>query len=213
MIRVLIVDDHPIVRQGLRAALRVLPDMALSGEASDGREAVALVAAAPPDVVLMDLVMPGMDGVAAIAAIKRAAPALPIVALTTFSEAALVLDALRAGADGFLLKDVEVDDLAAALRAVHAGRPYLHPEATKHLLAERSNSSPRDPTLARLTGRERSVLALVARGETNREIGRALGIAENTVAVHVSRILAKLSLASRTQAALWAAQAGLDTRL
>jgi two-component system, NarL family, response regulator LiaR len=205
--RVVIVDDHPIVRQGLRAALRILPDMALVGEAGNGREAIDLVRDVQPDVLLIDLVMPEMDGPAAIAAIKRTTPALPVVALTTFSEAALVLDAIRAGADGFLLKDVEVEELAHALREVVDGRPYLHPEATRHLLETWAVSSV-EPSPERLTRRERDVLALLARGLTNQEIGRALGIAENTAAVHVSRILAKLGVASRTQAALAAARLG-----
>lgn len=203
--RVVIVDDHPIVRQGLRAALRILPDMELVGEAGNGREAIDLIDEVQPDVVLMDLVMPEMAGSAAIAAIKGAMPALPIVALTTFSEAALVLDAIRAGADGFLLKDVEVEELAHALREVVSGRPYLHSEATRHLLGTWGASSV-ESSPERLTRREREVLALVARGLTNQEIGRALGIAENTAAVHVSKILAKLGVSSRTQAALCAAR-------
>lgn len=207
-IRVAIVDDHPIVRQGLRAALRVLPDLNLTGEASDGREAIAVVAALQPDVVLMDLVMPEMDGVAATAAIKRDHPQIRIIALTTFSEAELVLGALQAGADGFLLKDVEIGELSAAIRAVHDGQPYLHPEATRHLLnvTARPQTVPSTP----LTQREQTVLSLVAHGLTNREIARRLGITDKTVSVHVSNLLGKLGLTSRTQAALYAAQVKLE---
>src|SRR5262245_16778279 len=129
-IRLLIVDDHAIVRQGLRAIIRVTPGLMLAGEASGGREAADLVAALRPDVILMDLVMPDPNGVAAIAQIKRDQPAVRIIALTTFADAELVLGAVQAGADGYLLKDVDVQELAHAIRTVHNGRPYLHPEAT-----------------------------------------------------------------------------------
>jgi DNA-binding NarL/FixJ family response regulator len=205
-IRILIVDDHPIVRQGLATVLRLLPDLEVVGEARDGREALAAVETAAPDLVLMDLVMPEMDGVAAIAAIKKARPKLPIVALTTFAEAEMVLGAVQAGVDGYLLKDVDVTELAQAIRTVHSGQPYLHPDATRHLIAATARPA---PTAERLTRREQQVLTLVARGLTNREVARELGIAEKTASVHVSNLLAKLGLASRTQAALYAAQAGL----
>jgi len=204
--RIVIVDDHPIVRQGLRAVIRTLPEMEIVGEARDGKEALAVVEATRPHLVLMDLVMPGMDGVEAIAAIKQRWPAVRVIALTTFAEAELVLGAVQAGADGYLLKDVDVQELARALRTVHAGQPYLHPEATRHLL--RATTRP-DPVPERLTRREQEVLVLVARGLTNRAIAQALGIAEKTASVHVSNVLAKLSLASRTQAALYAAHVGL----
>jgi len=153
---------------------------------------------------LMDLVMPEMDGVAATEAIKRTHPGIRIIALTTFSEAELVLGALQAGADGFLLKDVDIGELRDAIRAVHDGQPYLHPEATRHLL----NVTARPPIAVSspLTQREQTVLSLVARGLTNREIARRLGIADKTVSVHVSNLLGKLGLTSRTQAALYAAQ-------
>jgi NarL family two-component system response regulator LiaR len=205
-IRILIVDDHAIVRQGLHAVVRVLPGMEWVGEAHDGRQAIAAVDALRPDIVLMDLVMPEMDGVAAIEAIKRAHPETPIIALTTFAEADLVLGAVQAGAGGYLLKDVEVAELERAIRAVHGGRPYLHPEATRHLLQATAQTAPRTDAL---TAREREVLAHIAHGQTNRQIAGALQIAEKTVSVHVSNILAKLELESRTQAALYAARAGL----
>ncbi|MBK9711300.1 MAG: response regulator transcription factor [Kouleothrix sp.] len=205
-IRLLIVDDHAIVRQGLRAIIRVTPDLELVGEADGGRAAVELAAALRPDVVLMDLLMPDLDGVGAIAQIKRARPATRIVALTTFSEAELVLGAVQAGADGYLLKDVDVQELARAIRVVHAGQPYLHPEATRHLL--QATARPEHPT-EQLTGREQAVLTLVGRGLTNRQIADTLTISEKTVSVHVSNMLSKLGLASRTQAALYAARIGL----
>lgn len=206
VIRVLIVDDHAIVRQGLRVVLRVLPGLAWAGEARNGAEALDAVAALRPDLVLMDLVMPGVDGVQGIAAIKRDHPGVRVIALTTFAEADLVLGAVQAGADGYLLKDVEVSELEGAIRTVMAGRPYLHPEATRHLL--QATAQPAEPSDA-LTAREREVLVGLARGRTNRQIATELGIAEKTVSVHVSNLLGKLQLSSRTQAALYAARAGL----
>jgi len=206
LMRLLIVDDHAIVRQGLRAIIRVTPDMQLVGEARDGQEAIEMVAALHPDIVLMDLVMPGMDGVAAITVIKQKRTAVRIIALTTFAEAELVLGAVQAGADGYLVKDVDVQELTDAIRTVHAGQPYLHPAATHHLLAATARPAPAHD---QLTGREQAVLALVGRGLTNRQIGDALTISEKTVSVHVSKVLSKLGLASRTQAALYATRIGL----
>jgi DNA-binding NarL/FixJ family response regulator len=205
-IRLMIVDDHAIVRQGLRAIMRVTPGLELVAEANSGREAIELAAAQRPDVILMDLVMPETDGVAAITAIKRAQPGVRVIALTTFAEADLVLRAVQAGADGYLLKDVDVQELTRAIRTVHAGQPYLHPEATRHLL--QATARPDQPA-ERLTTREQEVLALVARGQTNRQIADALKISEKTVSVHVSNLLSKLGMASRTQAALYAARIGL----
>jgi DNA-binding NarL/FixJ family response regulator len=205
-LRILIVDDHTIARQGLRAVMRVLPDMELVGEARNGREAVDMVRELQPDVVLMDLVMPDMDGVAAITAIKHFMPLLPIIALTTFSEAELVLGAVQAGVDGYLLKDLGVEELAEAIRTVYRGQPYLHPEATQHLLQATVRPA---QSIDRLTGREQEVLTLLAQGQTNRQIADSLAIAEKTVSVHVSNLLSKLNLSSRTQAALYAARAGL----
>ena len=206
IIRLMIVDDHAIVRQGLRAIIRVTPDMEFIGEAGGGREAVDLAATLHPDVVLMDLVMPEVDGVAAITLIKRDQPAVRIIALTTFAEAELVIRAVQAGADGYLLKDVDVQELARAIRTVHGGQPYLHPEATRHLL--QATMRPEQPS-ERLTSREQAVLGLLARGLTNRQIADALAISEKTVSVHVSNVLGKLGLSSRTQAALYAARTGL----
>ena len=205
-LRVLIVDDHPIVRHGLLTIMRVLPDMEPAGEAANGREALAQAIALRPDVILMDLMMPEMDGVAAIAAIRAALPAMPIVALTTFADSELVLAAVQAGAAGYLLKDVDMLELAHAIRQVHSGQPYLHPEATRHLI--QATSRPDQPT-DHLTGREQEVLRLLARGMTNRQIADTLTISDKTVSVHISNLLAKLGLASRTQAALYAARIGL----
>jgi DNA-binding NarL/FixJ family response regulator len=202
----MIVDDHAIVRQGLRAIFRVTPDMELIGEAGNGREAVDLALEHRPDLALMDLVMPEMDGVAAIGELKRRLPGLRIIALTTFADAELVLGAVQAGADGYLLKDIDVTELTRAIRTVTGGQPYLHPEATRHLL--QATARPEQPS-ERLTSREQEVLAFVARGLTNRQIADALTISEKTVSVHVSNVLSKLGLASRTQAALYAARAGL----
>jgi len=205
-IRLLIVDDHAIVRQGLRAIIRITPDMQLVGEAGDGREAVNLVAILHPDIVLMDLVLPELDGVAAITAIKQNQPAVRIIALTTFAEANLVLGAVQAGADGFLVKDVDVQELTGAIRTVHAGQPYLHPAATRHLIEATARPAPAQNPL---TSREQAVLTLVGRGLTNRQIADGLTISEKTVSVHVSKVLSKLGFASRTQAALYAARIGL----
>jgi DNA-binding NarL/FixJ family response regulator len=205
-IRLLIVDDHAIVRQGLRAIIRVTPELDLVGEAESGQAAVELAATLHPDVVLMDLVMPELDGVTAIGLIKRARPEVRIIALTTFAEAELVLGAVQAGAEGYLLKDVDVQELARAIRTVHGGQPYLHPEATRQLL--QATARP-DPSPERLTNREQEVLAHLARGLTNRQIADALTISEKTVSVHISNVLSKLGLASRTQAALYAARIGL----
>lgn len=205
-IRVLIVDDHAIVRQGLRAIMRITPGMVRVGEAGDGAEALQLVASQRPDLVLMDLVMPTMDGVQATAAIKRDYPTTRVLALTTFSDAELVLGAVQAGADGYLLKDVDVSELARAIRTVHSGQPYLHPEATRHLI--QATARP-EPASVRLTPREQEVLARVARGLTNRQIADDLVISEKTVSVHVSNLLSKLGMTSRTQAALYAARLGL----
>jgi DNA-binding NarL/FixJ family response regulator len=206
-IRVLIVDDHAIARQGLRTVLRVLPDMELAGEARNGQEAIAAVQTLQPDVVLMDLVMPEMDGVTAITTLKQMLPDLPIIVLTTFSETDLVIGAVQGGADGYLLKDVEVEELAQAIRTVKSGQPYLHPEATRHLL--QATSRPLEQAPERLTKREQEVLTLLARGYTNRQIADSLTITEKTVSVHVSNLLNKLELTSRTQAALYATRVGL----
>ncbi len=205
-IRVLVVDDHVIVREGLRAILRALPGIEPAGEARDGREALELIGRLPVDVVLMELLMPEMGGLDALAALGRLRPELPVIALTSFAEGALIVKAIQAGARGFLLKDADVRALAEAIRRVHAGQPYLSPEVSRHLMdATMRATSP----ASQLTRREREVLGLLARGLTNRQIAGALLVSENTAGVHVSNILGKLGLASRTQAAIYAAQHGL----
>ncbi|MEM8535545.1 MAG: response regulator transcription factor [Chloroflexota bacterium] len=205
-IRILIVDDHNIARQGLRAIIRILPDMEVVGEACNGEEAIEATIQSRPDIILMDLVMPIADGVHAIASIKSIVPHMPIIVLTTFAEADQVLRAIQAGAEGYILKDVEVAELAQAIRTVHNGQPYLHPEATRHLLLATSQPS---QSSDHLTQREQEVLTALALGHTNRQIADALHIAEKTVSVHVSNILSKLGLSSRTQAALYAARMGI----
>ena len=200
-IKVLIVDDHTVVRRGLRGFFDLLDDIEVVGEAEDGRRAVALVDEVQPDVVLMDIVMPVMDGIAAISEIKARHPDVEIVALTSFIEEDRVTAALEAGATGYLLKDAEADDVAIAIRRAQAGEVHLDPQVAR-LLARRVRN-PR-PDHEPLTEREREVLRLVARGHSNKEIAALLDITERTARTHVSNILGKLDLASRTQAALWA---------
>ncbi len=224
-IRIVIVDDHAMVRRGMRDFLDLHDDLDVVGEASDGLSAVEVVATAQPDVVIMDLLMPGLDGIEATRRIKAAQPEVEVVALTSFIEEDRIVGAIEAGAAGFLLKDAEADDLAAAIRAAAAGEVHLDP-AVAGIVARRlrgraaggsgraadgSADAPGD-RLARLTPRERDVLAGVARGLSNQAIADELGITERTARTHVSNILAKLGLTSRTQAALLAAEHGLGER-
>ena len=204
VIRVLLVDDHAVVRRGLRGFFELLDDIEVVGEAEDGRRAVELVDELAPDVVLMDLLMPVLDGIGATARIKASHPETEVVALTSFIEEDRVTAALEAGASGYLLKDADADDVAMAIRRAHAGEVHLDPQVAR-LLAQRlrqrrTEPGPREP----LTDREREVLALVAKGHANKEIAALLDITERTARTHVSNILGKLDLASRTQAALWA---------
>jgi DNA-binding NarL/FixJ family response regulator len=210
-IRVFLVDDHAVVRRGMRAFIDMLSDVEVVGEAADGQAAVDELAVRAgrddlPDVVLMDLLMPRLDGVAATAAIRQRHPAVEVVALTSFSEAERVHAALEAGAAGYLLKDAEADELAHAIRAAHRGEVHLDAAVARKLT--QALVAP-DRSLTALTERERQVLALVAEGRSNREIGEALAISERTARTHVSNVLLKLGLASRTQAALWAVREGL----
>jgi DNA-binding NarL/FixJ family response regulator len=211
-IRVFVVDDHTVVRRGLRAYLEVVDDMEVVGEAADGQEALdgiaALVAAErPPDVVLMDLLMPGMDGVTATAAITQRHPEMAVVAMTSFTQADKVHGALQAGAAGYLLKDAEADEVAAAIRAACRGEVHLDPAIARRLT--RSLLTPTAQTVKALTDREREVLALVAQGLSNQQIADVLVISERTARTHVSNILSKLGVASRTQAALMAIREGI----
>jgi DNA-binding NarL/FixJ family response regulator len=211
-VRVFVVDDHAVVRRGLRAYLESVEDMEVVGEAADGQEALegiaALVAAGrAPDVVLMDLLMPGMDGISAIAAISQGHPELAVVAMTSFTQADLVHGALQAGAAGYLLKDAEADEVAAAIRAACRGEVHLDASIAKQLT--RSLVAPGPHAVTALTDREREVLVLVARGLSNQQIADSLVISERTARTHVSNILSKLEVASRTQAALVAIREGI----
>ena len=211
-VRVFVVDDHSVVRRGLRAYLESVDDMEVVGEAADGQAALEQIAAlaavgGPPDVVLMDLLMPGMDGVSATAAITERHPELAVVAMTSFTQADLVHGALQAGAAGYLLKDAEADEVAAAIRAACRGEVHLDPAIARQLT--RSLVAPAPQTVTRLTDREREVLVLVAQGLSNQEIADSLVISERTARTHVSNILGKLGVTSRTQAALLAIREGI----
>jgi NarL family two-component system response regulator LiaR len=203
-IGVLIADDHPVVRHGLRAFLQLQEDLDIVGEAGDGQEAVAEVQKLRPDVVLLDLVMPNLDGIDAIRQIREASPATKVIVLTTFADDEKVFPAVRAGAAGYLLKDVEPKDLVEAIRTVNRGEGLLHPRVASKLMNEFAGEHERGDSLEALTDREKDVLRLIARGMSNREIARELVVSEKTVKTHVSNILAKLHLADRTQAALYA---------
>jgi len=204
-IRVLLVDDHEVVRRGLRGFLELQDDIEVVGEASDGRLAVDAAASQRPDVILMDLLMPNMDGLTAIATIKQAQPEVEIVAVTSFIEEEKVTSALEAGASGYLLKDADAEEVASAVRAAHAGEVHLDP-AVARLLAQRMRSRREGEPVEPLTAREKEVLAQLGKGASNKEIAYELSITERTARTHVSNILGKLGLASRTQAALWAVE-------
>jgi NarL family two-component system response regulator LiaR len=208
-LRILVADDHEVVREGLAAIIAVQPDMELAGQACDGVEAVELARALGPTVILLDLVMPRQDGLAAIQAIKRADPQARILVLTSFADDERVFPAIKAGALGYLLKDAPRDRLLGAIRDVAEGRASLHPEFALKVMRELKE--PAEPPAERvtLTDREVETLRLIARGMTNEEIAAALFIHERTVAKYVSSILDKLHLANRTQAALYALREGL----
>jgi len=204
-IRILIADDHKVVRQGLRMFLQVDPELVVVGEAADGAEAVRLSELLRPDIVLMDLLMPVMDGIAATAAIRREMPEVEVLALTSVLEDASVVDAVRAGAIGYLLKDTEAEALCRAIKAAAGGQVQLTSQAAARLM--QVVSSPESPQA--LTERETDVLRLLAQGQANKHIARNLHISEKTVKVHVSNLLSKLGVQSRTQAALYAVRIGL----
>lgn len=206
-IRILIVDDHDVVREGLQTFLSEEDDLVVVGEASNGLEAVKLAGSLRPDVILMDLLMPGMDGVEATRRIRTANPAANVLVLTSYADHQHVRDAVQAGAIGYILKDVLKSDLLQAIRHAAVGRPTLHPEAQRQLIQQVYAPA---PTLAEsLTEREREVLGLIARGRSNKEIAATLHLTEGTVKGYVSAILAKLGVADRTQAALYAVKNGL----
>ncbi|WP_328559683.1 response regulator transcription factor [Streptomyces coelicoflavus] len=207
-IKVLLVDDHQVVRRGLRTFLEVQDDIEVVGEAADGAEGVDRAQELKPDVILMDVKMPGMDGVDALRRLRELDNHARVLVVTSFTEQRTVVPALRAGAAGYVYKDVDPDALAGAIRSVHAGHILLQPEVAGALLSQEESSA--GPGRAgSLTDREREVLGLIADGRSNREIARALVLSEKTVKTHVSNILMKLDLADRTQAALWAVRHGL----
>ncbi|GAA3171425.1 response regulator transcription factor [Streptomyces ramulosus] len=207
-IRVLLVDDHQVVRRGLRTFLEIQDDIEVVGEAADGTEGIAAAERLRPDVVLMDVKMPGTDGIEALRTLRELANPARVLIVTSFTEQRTVVPALRAGAAGYVYKDIDPEALAGAIRSVHAGHVLLQPEVAGALLTqdEGGGGQGRGTTL---TERESEVLGLIADGRSNREIARALVLSEKTVKTHVSNILMKLDLADRTQAALWAVRHGI----
>jgi NarL family two-component system response regulator LiaR len=205
-IKVLIVDDHQVVRQGLRTFLELLDDISVVGEAEDGKQAVDQVLVLKPDVVLMDLVMPHMDGITAMQQVLGLGLSTKVIALTSFTEDDKVFPAIQAGAASYLLKNVSPDDLAEAIRAVHRGEARLHPDITRKLMQQvsKARNTPQENPVNGLTEREKEVLLLVANGSNNREIAQQLFISEKTVKTHVSHILCKLHLEQRTQLVIYA---------
>ena len=204
-IRVLIADDHHVVRRGLVFFLRTQKGLEIIGEAANGKEAVELAKLLKPDIILMDLVMPEMDGIQATKIIKREQPDIKIMMLTSFSDQDHVIPALEAGASGYQLKDIQPDELVSSIKKIIGGENQLHPKATSHLLANLSNKSKQERNLLEeLTKRELDVLKEIAKGKSNKEIAASLFITEKTVKTHVSNLLAKLEFADRTQAALYA---------
>ncbi|HEY42970.1 MAG TPA: response regulator transcription factor [Anaerolineae bacterium] len=208
-IRILIADDHAVVREDLRTLINTEPDMEIVGEASDGTEAVQKVGELKPDIILLDMVMPRKSGLEVIQEIKAEDPDAHILVLTSFSEDDMVFPAIRSGALGYLLKNASPLALISAIRNVHRGEPSMSPDIATKLMRELQRSSDLPPTEEPLTEREVEVLRLVAKGRSNQEIAEALVIGEGTVRTHVSSILSKLHLANRTQAALYALREGL----
>lgn len=209
MIRVLIVDDHAIVRRGIRALLIESGGFEIVAEVADGEEAILAEQDTQPDVILMDLLMPGMDGIEATRRITSRQPSARILVLTSFAADSRLFPAIKAGALGYLLKDSSPEDLVRAIHQVHRGEPALHPAIARKLLQEVTHPPEQQPAPEALTARELAVLRLIAQGLGNQEIAGELAVSESTVRAHVSRILGKLHLASRTQAALYAVREGL----
>ncbi|MBV9338266.1 MAG: response regulator transcription factor [Solirubrobacterales bacterium] len=209
-IRILIVDDHAVVREGLRAFLGVQPGFEIVGEAADGEEAVERATQLEPDIVLMDLVMPTLDGVSAMRALRRRCPRCRVIVLTSFLEDERLLPALEAGAAGYLLKNSQPAELARAVRAAHSGEAIIDPTVAARLVHALSDR-PQGTAFDRLTSRERDVLTLIASGRSNKRIALELGISEKTVKTHVGHVLAKLGVTDRTQAAVLAVRHGLLT--
>lgn len=211
MIRVLIVDDHAVVRKGIRALLSESGGFEIVAEVGDGQEAVLCAQETKPDVILMDLLMPGMDGIEATRRITGLQPGARILVLTSFAADNKVFPAIKAGALGYLLKDSSPEELLRAIRQVHRGEPALHPTIARKLLQEVAHPADLQPAPQMLTARELAVLRLIAQGLSNQEIADELAVSEATVRAHVSRVLGKLHLASRTQAALYAVREGLTS--
>ena len=209
MIHVMVADDHAIVRKGICALLATEPDIEVVGEAQDGQEAIKVAQRVQPEVILMDLVMPGLDGLEATRHISARQPEARILVLTSFAGDDKIFPAIRAGALGYLLKDSGPDELVQAIRQVYRGESSLHPSIARRLLRELSEPSRPGPTSDSLTVRELEVIRLIAKGHSNREMSDRLAISEATVRTHVSNILSKLNLCSRTQAALYALREGL----
>jgi two-component system, NarL family, response regulator LiaR len=211
IINVLIVDDHQVVRQGLRTFLELHEDICVVAEAGNGGDAVVMAARFTPDVILMDLVMPVMDGITATGRIKSISPEIRVIALTSFTEDDKIFPALQAGASSYLLKDVTPDELVDAIRAVHHGETRLHPDITRRLVEQVAHQPPlkQGGFVPVLTEREREVIKLVAEGQSNRRIAETLTISEKTVKAHISNILGKLGLSDRTQMAIYAIRNGL----
>ncbi|WP_347552119.1 response regulator transcription factor [Pseudalkalibacillus hwajinpoensis] len=205
-IKLLLADDHQIVRKGLRLFLQSQNDIEIIGEASNGIEAVKLATEWQPDVILMDLIMPEMDGIEATKEIKKRFPMVKVIILTSFSDQDHVLPAIRAGAEGYQLKDIDPDELIYTIRAAVSGKRHLHPQATSQLMSHMigENETENQPRLKSLTPRERDVLREITLGKSNKEIASSLFITEKTVKTHVSSILSKLNFHDRTQAALYA---------
>ncbi len=209
MIHILIVDDHTIVREGLRILLEDEPELEIIGEAADGEEAIQKALTLQPDVILLDLVLPDIDGIEVTRQVLTRQPTCRILLLTSFAEDKNVIAAMQAGATGYLLKDVLKEDLVSALQRVARGEPTLHPEAQRKLIQHLAQPVETQPALDELTDREQEVLALLAKGLSNKQIALRLYITEGTVKGHVSNILAKLHLEDRTQAAVFAVKQGL----
>jgi NarL family two-component system response regulator LiaR len=210
-IKVLIVDDHLVVRQGLRTFLELQDDIIVVGEAGDGQTAVEMVAQVQPDVVLMDLVMPRLDGVSATRQIKATGAAVKVIALTSFTEDDKVFPAIQAGASSYLLKDVSPEALVEAVRAAYRGEARLHPDIARKLMEQvaHQGGATREAQVEEITDRERDVIRLVAQGRSNHDIAAELVISEKTVKTHISNILGKLGLSDRTQLAIYAIKHGL----
>ena len=208
-IRILIVDDHAMVREGLRSFIQIKPDMEVVGEAADGIEAVEKALTLEPDVILLDIVMPRLDGVAAIEQLKQQGCPARILVITSFAEDEQIFPAIRAGALGYLLKDSRPNELIQAIRDVYRGEPYLHPTVARKLMDELSRERDLPPTEEPLTERELEVLKLIAQGYSNREISEQVHLSERTIGKYTSNILGKLHLANRTQAALYALRKGV----